>query len=82
MGFLDFLKLGRNQRWEQVGCVKGKIDYYDNVPRWIAERIDHDRQHEGFWQNRYQIEGMHYIYRITPDNSGTEPNIIVERRPI
>jgi hypothetical protein len=81
MGLLDFLKFNRKRQWEQVGCVKGEIDYYDNVPRWVAQRIDHDRKHEGFWQNRYRLEGMHYTYRITPDNSGAEPIITVERRP-
>ncbi len=80
MGFLDFLRLGRRQRWEQVGCVRGEIDYYDNVPRWVAERIDHDRKQDGFWQCRYQLEGMHYMYRITPDQSGAEPLITVERK--
>jgi len=81
VGFWDLLKLNRKRRWQQVGYVKGGIDYYDNVPRWVAERIEHDRKHDGFWQNRYQLEGMHYIYRITPDNSGNEPLITVERRP-
>ena len=81
MGFLDFLRWNRKRRWQQVGYVKGEIDYYDNVPRWVAQRVDHDRQQDGFWQYRYQLEGMHYIYRITPDNSGGEPLITVERRP-
>jgi len=81
MGFLDFLKLNNKRRWEQVGYVKGEIDYYDNVPRWVTQRIEHDRQQDGFWQCRYQLEGMHYIYRITPDRSQEESLITVERRP-
>ena len=81
MGFWDLLKLNSKRRWEQVGYVKGQMDYYDNVPRWVAERIDHDRMHDGFWENRYELEGMHYIYRITPDRSRSEPMITVERKP-
>ena len=81
MGFLDFLRWNRKRRWQQVGYVKGEIDYYDNVPRWVAQRVDHDRQQDGFWQYRYQLEGMHYIYRITPNDSGDEPLITVERKP-
>ena len=81
MGFWELFKLNRKQRWQQVGYVKGQIDYYDNVPKWVAERIEHDRQQDGFWQYRYQLEGMHYIYRITPDRSENEPIITVERRP-
>lgn len=81
MGFLDFLRCQRKRRWRQVGYVKGELDYYDNVPKWVAERIEHDRQQDGFWQYRYQLEGMHYIYRITPDRSGNEALITVERRP-
>jgi hypothetical protein len=81
MGFWNLLKLNRKPSWQQVGYVKGEIDYYDNVPRWVAERIEHDREQDGFWQCRYQLEGMHYIYRITPYRSGDEPAITVERRP-
>ena len=81
MSFLDFLRWNRKRRWQQVGYVKGELDYYDNVPKWVAERIEHDRQHNGFWENRYQLEGMHYLYRITPDRSGDERLITVERRP-
>jgi hypothetical protein len=81
MGFFNFLKGNRKRRWQQVGYIQDGIDYYDNVPRWVVERIDHDRQQDGFWQHRYQLEGMHYIYRIIPDRSGTESLITVERRP-
>ncbi|MBT3363426.1 MAG: hypothetical protein HN929_12290 [Chloroflexi bacterium] len=81
MGFLNFFKSNKDTQWEHVGTVKDGIDVYDDVPKWVAERIDIDRKKADFWHHPSELDGMHYIYRITPDNSQPEPIITVERRP-